>query len=118
MRSSAVSVLACAIALFLPGGASSQDTPPARLHVVATGTNPGFISFTAESIVKQDGATRYESLIHLKGNVEIRTCCVATPTGNSGSAYLIMNAEEADYDGEAGTIDARGPVHVHFQTRR
>jgi len=74
--------------------------------------------FAADNIVREDGPSSYDSIVHLKGNVEIRTCCVERPTGankNPGSEYLVMHADEADYDGEKDEIDARGTVHVSFQ---
>ena len=113
-------VLACAILLFLPRAGSTQDTVPSRLHVVATGTDRAAISFAADSIVREDGAARYGSLIHLKGNVEIRTCCVTNhpiPGNlNPPRAYMLMSADEADYDGETDRIEARGIVRVSFQS--
>jgi lipopolysaccharide assembly outer membrane protein LptD (OstA) len=117
-------VLAFSVALLVPWAGSSQDIIPSRLHV-ATGTDRAAISFAADSIVKQDGVTRYDFLIHLKGNVEIRTCCVQLPgrnqvipgNPNPPQAYMIMSADEADYDGETGKIEARGVVRVTFQNR-
>ena len=83
------------------------------------------ISFAADSIVKEDGANGYASVVHLKGNVEIRTCCVQPPSPNQvfpgnpvpPEAYMVMSADEADYDGQTGTIEARGIVRVTFQNR-
>jgi len=116
-------VLACSIALCLPRAGAPQDTVPPRLHVVAVGVDHARISFTADSIVREDGATRYDSLIHLKGNVEIRTCCVQLPPANRRNlnpprAYMLMSADEADYDGETGKIEARGVVRVSFQNAK
>jgi lipopolysaccharide assembly outer membrane protein LptD (OstA) len=89
---------------------------PSRLHVVATGNDGAAMNFAADSIVKEDGATRYDSLIHLKGNVEIRTCCLEFRPPNPPSRYLVMTADEADYDAETGKLEARGTVRVSFQT--
>jgi lipopolysaccharide assembly outer membrane protein LptD (OstA) len=118
-------VLTFLIGLVVPWAGSSQDITPSRLHVVATGTDRAAISFAADRIVKEDGATRYDSLIHLKGNVEIRTCCVQLPARNQiipgdpspPQAYIILSADEADYDGETGKIEARGVVRVTFHNR-
>jgi lipopolysaccharide assembly outer membrane protein LptD (OstA) len=111
-----ICVLACSAAL-------SQETVPPRVHTVATGTDFVSIGFAADSIVKEDGPTRYDSLIHLRGNVEIRTCCVQLPARNQAKPgnpnpprrYMIMRADEVDYDGEKGEIEARGTVRVSFQ---
>jgi lipopolysaccharide assembly outer membrane protein LptD (OstA) len=103
-------VLACSLAV-------SQDAVPARLHTVAVGSDHA-VHFAADSIVKEDGPTRYDSLVHLKGNVEIRTCCVQRATSSNKKApraYLVMHADEADYNGETDQIEARGTVRVSFQ---
>ena len=95
----------------------SQDAGPHRLNTVAIGSDHA-VHFAADSIVREDGPTRYDSMVHLKGNVEIRTCCVQRATAgtkNPQKAYLVMRADEADYDGEKDEIDARGIVHVTFQ---
>ena len=112
--------LACAIALLVPCAGSSQE----RLHTVSVGSDHAAISFAADSIDKQDGAAGYASLIHLKGNVEIRTCCVQQPSAKTSpgsthppQAYMIMSADEADYDDVTGKIEARGIVRVIFQNR-
>jgi hypothetical protein len=118
--SSLYCVLVGSILLFLPRAGSTQDTVPSRLHVVATGTDRAAISFAADNIVREDGAARYGSLIHLKGTVEIRMCCVQTNHPIPGNlnpprAYMLMSADEADYDGETDRIEARGIVRVSFQ---
>ena len=82
--------------------------------------NRAAIGFAADGIVREDGPTRYNSLIHLRGNVEIRTCCTQPP-GRSQTgprAYMIIRADEADYDGEKGQIEARGTVRVSFQDHK
>jgi lipopolysaccharide assembly outer membrane protein LptD (OstA) len=114
--------LACSVALVVPQAGSSQDTIPSRLHATG-GTDRAAISFAADSIVKEDGATGYGSVIHLKGNVEIRTCCVQLPAQNQvvprnpapPQAYIIMRADEADYNGDTGNIEARGIVRITSQ---
>ena len=119
--------LACSAALLVAHAGSSQDTIPSRLHAVANGSpDRARISFAADSIVKEDGANGYASVVHLKGNVEIRTCCVQPPSRNqvipgntvSPQAYMVMSADEADYDGQTGNIEARGIVRITFQNRR
>jgi lipopolysaccharide assembly outer membrane protein LptD (OstA) len=110
-------VLVCSITLFMPWTGSSQDTIQSRVHTSAVGIDRAAIGFAADRIVREDGPTRYNSLIHLRGNVEIRTCCTQPP-GRSQTrprVYMIMRADEADYDGEKGEIEARGTVRVSFQ---
>jgi len=111
---SVVCALACSLALFPPRAGSSQDATPSRLHAVATGIDGASLGFVADSIVREDGATLYDSLIHLRGNVEIRTCCLFR-NPNPPSRYLVMTADEADYDAETGRLEARGTVRVSFQ---
>ena len=113
--------IACAIVLLIPCAGSSQE----RLHTASVGADRAAIYFAADSIEKQDGTTGYASLIHLKGNVEIRTCCVQQPqaktspgTNHPPQAYMIMSADEADYDDVTGEIEARGIVRVSFQNRK
>jgi hypothetical protein len=108
------------MALLVPCAGSSQE----RLHTVGAGSDRIAITFAADSIDKQDGATGYASLVHLKGNVEIRTCCVQRPSANTSpgsthppQAYMIMSADEAEYDDVTGKIEARGIVRVTFQNR-
>jgi lipopolysaccharide assembly outer membrane protein LptD (OstA) len=110
-------VLVCSISLFMPLAGSSQDTIPSRVHTSAVGTDRAAIGFAADRIVREDGPTRYNSLIHLRGNVEIRTCFTQPPgrSQTGARAYMVMRADEADYDGEKGEIEARGTVRVSFQ---
>jgi hypothetical protein len=91
----------------------------------STGTERANINFTADSIERQDptptAATPYASVIRLKGNVVIRTCCVQKGIGlgkrpkNQPKQVMIMHADEADYRQDTGEIEARGKVLVTFQ---
>ena len=103
--------LACAVVLLVPCAGSSQE----RLHTLGVGSDHAAIYFAADSIDRQDGVTGYASLIHLKGNVEIRTCCVQQPPAKTSpgsthppQAYMIMSADEADYDDVTGKIGHAG----------
>ncbi len=88
--------MACQFTAFLPQ-ATCQDNKAAerKLHVMATG--PGGGTLAAFSI--QRGAS-YPSVIHLKGDVEIRR------TG------MVLRADQADYHEDTGEIEARGNVRV------
>jgi len=112
--------LACAIVLLIPCVGSSQE----RLHTIGVASDRAALYFAADSIDKQDGVAGYASSIHLKGNVEIRTCCVQQPSAKTSpgsthppQAYMIMSADEVDYDDVTGEIEARGTVRVTFQNR-
>jgi lipopolysaccharide assembly outer membrane protein LptD (OstA) len=107
--------LAFAIVLMLPCAGSSQE----RLHTFGVGSDRMRITFAADSIIKEDGPTGYASLAHLRGNVEIRTCCVQLPSVTTSlGAYMIMNADEVDYDEVTNKIEAHGVVRVNFQERK
>ena len=64
----------------------------------------------------------YPSVIHLKGNVEIRTpVCLATaenPAGWSCDGSVVLRADEADLHEDTGEIDARGNVRVTRERSR
>jgi hypothetical protein len=118
-------VVASSLAIFLPHAASSQDTAPGRLNVPAF-TQSGRTTLAAESIVREDpanpGLSPFASLVHLRGNVVVRTCCVQFPPSkespNPPISYMILRADEADYHGDTGEIEARGAVRVSFQPRQ
>jgi hypothetical protein len=96
-------VAAAALAL------SAQDikhVPLAPLNGSGRGTA------TARSI--EHGA-EYPAVIHLKGDVEIRTPqCIPTGKGTEINCYgeTIVRADEADYHEDTGEIEARGHVRV------
>ena len=57
----------------------------------------------------------YPAVIHLKGDVEIRTRqCFPTGKGTETKCYgdTIVRAYEADYHEDSGEIEARGNVRV------
>ena len=83
-------------AAFLPQAmCQDQKAAPRKLHVMVTGPGGGRVS--ALSIER---GVRYPSVIHLKGDVEIR---------RSG---MILHADEADYYEDTGEVEARGHVRV------
>jgi len=81
-------------------------------------------SFVADSIERQDPPTplpkQFASVVHLRGNVEIRTCCVQTPFPSKKAQTIPkqvvkMRADEVDFNQETGEMEVRGNVHVTFQ---
>jgi lipopolysaccharide assembly outer membrane protein LptD (OstA) len=112
--------LAIAGAAFAPQ-VIGQEKPTEQkelLHLSAR-TEGASINFAAESIERQDSptpsASPYASVVRLKGNVVIRTCCVQKQRKNQPKQLLIMRADEADYHQDTGEIEARGNVRVNFQ---
>src|SRR5215472_8051943 len=122
MKALPLSLLAaCSIVVLLPHAASTQDTKESRLHYF--GVTPSTrLGFTAGSILREDppnpGPSPLASLVHLHGNVEVRTCCVQLPASkenpNPPSANMIIQADEADYHADTGEIEARGTVRISF----
>ena len=93
---------------------------PAELKHIETaplnGSRP--VSLAALSI---EHGTQYPSVIHLKGNVEIKTP-VCIPVGQGGSSVcageMIVRADEAEFHEDSGEIQAQGnvqitPLHYH-----
>jgi lipopolysaccharide assembly outer membrane protein LptD (OstA) len=98
-----------------------QDAP---LHLTSR-TKTANISFSADSIERQDPATSrpspYASLVRLRGNVQIRTCCVQAPSWTKkvseipAKQVVLMRADEADFHEDTGEMEVRGNVKVNFQ---
>jgi len=101
-----LTVLACAIAL------TAQDALD-RKHLsvpVASSAQP-FIA-TASHI---DRGAQYPSVVHLKGDVEIRMpVCVATGPGSVQhcAGEIVLHADEVDLHEQTGQFEARGAVRV------
>lgn len=123
MKHVSLAVVACAALMSIPNAASPQAARPAlHLHAPADGMS---VNFAADSIQRSDpassAASPYASNVRLKGNVEIRLCCVQRATeGNASSAKSEMNmyADEAEYNGATSEIVAHGTVRVNFRDPR
>jgi lipopolysaccharide assembly outer membrane protein LptD (OstA) len=117
-------VAACALFVLLPHAAPTQDAPDSQLHWFGVTPNAK-LHIAADRIVREDppnsGPSPVASLVHLQGNVEIRTCCVSYQSSvenpNPRSGYVILNADEADYHEETGEIEAHGTVRISFQPK-
>jgi len=62
-----------------------------------------------------DRGVQYPSVIHLKGDVEIRMpVCVATGPGTKQhcAGEIVFRADEADLHEDTGQIEAKGAVSV------
>ena len=106
-----------------------QEKPDAqRLHVIAS--KPGLGALLAADSIERDAPSLKwtPSVIHMRGNVEIRKPVtlslpkieqeaqdIGTPAGR---VYLVVRADEADYDEQTGEIVPRGNVHISFQSVR
>lgn len=103
-------LVVCALAL------TAQEKPTARLkHLsVPTVTSVRPLSVSAGEIER---GLPYPSLIHLKGNVEIRTpVCIVNGPGDARSwvcdGSVVLRADEAVLHEDSGRIEASGNVRV------
>jgi hypothetical protein len=81
------------------------------------------VSFTADSIERQDPdqapAGAYASVVHLRGNVVIRTCCVQKGLSqNQPPQAMYMRADDAVLHEDTGEVEIRGNARVSFQDYR
>jgi hypothetical protein len=108
-------------AVFAPQGIGQENKPtePKEALHLSAGTGRANIHFVADSIERQDPPmpppSHYASVVRLKGNVVIRTCCLQKGAKNQPKQVMIMRADEADFHQETGEIEARGNVRVNFQ---
>ncbi len=111
----------CGTPAFQIMGQENGPTTQKEALYLSAGTGRANINFVADSIERQDpskpSSSAYASVVHLKGNVVIRTCCVQRGLSkkNQPKQLMIMRADEADYHGENGDIEVRGNVRVNFQ---
>jgi lipopolysaccharide assembly outer membrane protein LptD (OstA) len=108
MRLAFAALLVCAL------GYAAQDNPSdQRKHIsVPTTTNERPVQVRAAEIEHQ---AQYPSVLHLKGNVEIRTpMCVATGPGTALACdgYVVVRADRADVHEDTGEIEATGNVRI------
>ena len=107
-------VIGCAV--LVPQVICQQDQKHFAFH-----TPSANVSFAADSILRQDPETpltkHYASLVQLRGNVQIRTCCVQLSNKSkvSPKQVVTMRADEADFNQETGEMEVRGNVRVNFR---
>jgi lipopolysaccharide assembly outer membrane protein LptD (OstA) len=103
--------------------AVGQDNPaqPERLHVrrPIPASGGSRVDITASEIYRDlsrdPSNVANESIIHLKGNVEVRmfACPLAAKDRSKGcSGVMLMRADAADYNEKTGEINASGNVHI------
>jgi lipopolysaccharide assembly outer membrane protein LptD (OstA) len=111
-----IAVTGCA--LFIPQVICQEDQKHFAFH-----TPSANISFTADSILRQDPEAplpkHYASLVQLRGNVQIRTCCVRSPLRDNSriapKQVVTMRADEVDFNQETGEMEVRGNVRVNLR---
>ena len=113
-----VAILACSALFLCVRSASSQDKPLPTLHVSA-----GNFDIAADNVMRSNppgaSANPYPLEVQARGHVEIRMCCMQRPVSpgnpNPAKAYLIMHADEVEYDALTDVLEARGSIKVNFQ---
>jgi lipopolysaccharide assembly outer membrane protein LptD (OstA) len=108
MKLAIAALLLCVLAY------AAQDNPSdPRKHIsVPTTTNVRPVQAAAAEIER---GTEYPSVIHLRGNVEIRTpMCVAAGPGTalSCAGYVVVRADRAEVHEDTGDIEATGNVRI------
>jgi lipopolysaccharide assembly outer membrane protein LptD (OstA) len=96
-----------------------KDAQPERLHLTRPfpETSPGRVELTASSIERNLSSKESESVLRLKGNVEVRmiTCGRSKSHDNSvvcDEGSMMLRAEAVDYNEKTGEISARGNVRI------
>jgi lipopolysaccharide assembly outer membrane protein LptD (OstA) len=92
---------------------------PQRLHVTRPfpETTPGRVELTASSIERDLSSKASESILQLKGNVEVRMItCGRSKSHDNGmvcdEGSMVLHADAVDYDEKTGEISAHGNVHL------
>jgi lipopolysaccharide assembly outer membrane protein LptD (OstA) len=93
---------------FSTNAAHAQVRNEPKLHLVDVFTTRG-----RALIVAADSIERNDSMMRLRGNVEIRL----RPSSPSDE-MMVLRADEADYDRKSDQIVPRGRVRVAFEKPR
>ncbi len=107
----ALTALVCAAALSAQNYAAEERK---HLTVPVAGSAQPFLVAATE----MDRGVSYPSVIHLKGDVEIRMpVCVVTGPGSVQhcTGEIVFHADEAEVHEETGQIEAKGAVRVTRQ---
>lgn len=111
-------LIACQICAFAPQGICQQNpAQPDRLHLIRPfpDTSPGRVELSASSVQRDSSNRQSESILQLKGNVEVRMItCGPTDRGNviCDKGSMVLHADAVDYNEKTGDIHARGDVHI------
>lgn len=99
----------------LAGLALCQDSRPhpEQLHMTI-GSPGGPVTLQASGMDRDLSSKATESILRLKGNVEIRTACHYTgPADESGChGSVLIHADSAEYNEQTGEIHAHGDVRI------
>lgn len=109
---------ACYICAFVSSALCQDATaPPERLHISRPfpDSSPGRVELTASSVERDLSSKESESILQLKGNVEVRMItCVRTRRANAMvcEGSIVLHADLVDYNEKTGEISPRGDVHI------
>jgi lipopolysaccharide assembly outer membrane protein LptD (OstA) len=111
--------IGCQIFAFASLAVCQEKDAPERLHITRPfpQASPGRVELTASSIERDLSSKESESIILLKGNVEVRmiTCGRSKSHDNSlvcDEGSIILHADTVDYNEKTGEISAHGNVHL------
>ncbi len=113
-------VIACQISVFASlAVCQDKEARTERLHVTRPfpETTPGRVELTASSIERDLSSKASESILQLKGNVEVRMItCGRNKSRDNGvicdEGSMVLHADAVDYNETTGEISARGNVHL------
>jgi lipopolysaccharide assembly outer membrane protein LptD (OstA) len=84
-------------------------TEPPRLHfTMPIPEGEGYFELVASSALRVSAKT--ESILHLRGNVAVRTTICVRGVCDGGS--MVLHADAVDYNETTGEIEAHGDVHI------
>jgi lipopolysaccharide assembly outer membrane protein LptD (OstA) len=96
-----------------------KEAQPERLHITRPfpEASPGRVELTASSIERDLSSKESESILQLKGNVEVRMItCGRSKSDNNGvvcdEGSMMLHADTVDYNEKTGEISAHGNVHL------
>ena len=103
--------IACSLAV-LPSNVRGQGGQTAELkHILVAPKNGGRTVSLAALSIERGGS--YPSVIHLLGNVEIKTpVCIPVGPKSVCDGEMILRADRAEFHEDSGKIDAHGDVTV------
>ncbi len=95
-----------------------NEAQPERLHLTRPfpKDGPGRVEVTASSAQRDLSSKESESILQLRGNVEVRMITCGPARRNDvvvcDEGSMILHADAVDYNETTGEIDARGAVRV------
>jgi hypothetical protein len=110
-------LIAFQICAFVPQAISQENTAePERLHLKRTfpDNTPGRVELTASTAQRDLSSKQSESILQLRGNVEVRmiTCGPNDRGKVCDNGSMVLHADRVDFNENTGEIHARGDVRI------